>query len=144
MDSTKKLDPSASLPPELTPEQLTVDSHRLYRFTFRRSSPDLSEEFYQLVSLHLGRIGYDHITIHCPEGYPMWLMKLLRNFESYGLPVEVTPAPTDPALIGAVEAAVGERYDPLKWPSDNAPDQTVDAECERLTSALIERARRLH
>lgn len=141
MDNTEPLDPSKPLPPELTPERMTVDGHSLFRFTFRRLSPDLSDAFYQLVSRHLALMGFHHITIHCPDGYPTWLTKLLRKFESYGLPVEVTPEPTDPELIAAVEAAVGERYDPLKWPSDSALDRPVDAESERLASALIERLR---
>lgn len=118
MENNKKGFWDSPLPPELTPERCEVDGHILFRFTFLQSSPDFSEEFYQFVSLQLSRMGYQHITIHCPEGYPVWLTKLLRHFQGYGLPVEVTPTPSDAELLAAIESAIGGRYDPLKWPSD--------------------------
>lgn len=139
MSDAMKLDPNAPLPPELIPEGLTLDGRRLYRFTFRRTSPDLSDAFYQLVSRHLAHMGYDHITIHCPEGYPLWLSKLFRSFEGYGLPVELTPEPMDMELIAAVESAIGERYDPLKWPTVAGTDHPVDARSATVAAGLIER-----
>jgi hypothetical protein len=142
MNGAPKFELNAPLPPDLTPEVLTLDGRRLYRFTFRRTSPDLSEAFYQYVSRHLSRIGYDHITIHCPEGYPQWLTTLFRNFESYGLPVKLTPEPMDIELIAAVESAIGERHDPLQWPTVAGTNDPVDARSASVAADLIERARR--
>jgi hypothetical protein len=141
MTGAPKLDPKAPLPHELTPEGLTHDGRRLYRFTFRRTSPDLSEAFYELVSRHLARMGYDHRTIHCPEGYPQWLTKLFLDFEGYGLPVELTPEPMDMELIAAVESAIGERYDPLKWPTVAGTDDPVDARSASVAADLTARIR---
>jgi hypothetical protein len=141
MNAATKVDWNAPLPPELTPEKLTIDGRCFFRFTFRRTSPDFSEAFYEYVSRHLSRIGYDHITIHCPEGYPQWLTKLFRSFESYGLPVELTPEPMDMELIAAVERAIGERYDPLKWPKVAGTDDPVDAISASVAADLIARVR---
>lgn len=142
MDSYTKFDRNAPLPRELTPEKMTVDGRSLYRFTFQRTSPDLSEAFYHLVSRHLGNMGYDHITIHCPEGYPQWLTKLFRNFEGYGLPVELTPEPLDMELIAAVESAIGGRYDPLKWPNVAGTSDPFDAKSASVAADLIARVSR--
>jgi hypothetical protein len=120
MDTTKQ-GTDQRMPRERS-ESCVVDGKKLYRFTFERTSPDLSEAFYNHVTVVLSKMGYNHITIRCPGGHPDWLVKMLRDFEGFGLPVDVTPAPTDPALLEAIAIARGRFYIPLQWPADSQPD----------------------
>jgi hypothetical protein len=100
--------------PEFIAEQETVDGGNLYRFTFAPDGgDDLSEDFYRFITTHMSKMAYDHITIHCPNGHPAWLTSFFTKLNAYGLPVEVTPAPSDPALMAAIEGAA--RYTRFKW-----------------------------
>lgn len=102
--------------PEFIAEQESVDGGSVYRFTFAPDGgEDLSEDFYRFVTTHMSKMSYDHITIHCPNGHPAWLTSFFRKLNAYGLPVEVTPAPTDQDLIAAIERAVVHTR--FKWPA---------------------------
>jgi hypothetical protein len=110
-----KAQPAGYFPPELIAEDCEVDGGSLYRFTFGPiGHPDLRAAFYTHVTGILSRMRYDHITINCPDGHPAWLTFFFRDLVGYGLPVEVTPTPTDPDLVQAIKAAA--RHTPFKWP----------------------------
>jgi hypothetical protein len=102
--------------PEFIAEEASVDGGSLYRFTFAPDGgDDLSEDFYRFVTTHMSCMDYDHITIHCPNGHPAWLTSFFRKLDAYGFRVEVTPAPTDPDLIAAIERAAA--HTPFRWPA---------------------------
>ena len=108
---------------DFVPEiKVADDGETLLRYTFNgRDLHDLSGAFYRHLDDHVLREARcDHINIHCVNGHPVWLAKFFEKFVGFGLPVEVTPPPTSPALIAAIEAAA--RHTPYKW------DKTVDAD----------------
>lgn len=112
--------------------KIASDGESLYRFTFDgQKLDDLSEPFYCYVESHLRRMDYAHITIHCVNGHPVWLTKFFDMFAGYGLPVEVTPRPTDPKLLAAIESAA--RYTPYKWGEVRDADAALDHMEEPLT-----------
>lgn len=106
-------------PPELVPEHVECDGASLFRFTFNRDARDLSHEFHQLTVEVLARMDYDHITISCPDGPPAWLTAYFRSLRAYGLPVEVTPAPTGRELLDAI--ATAKRRTRFSWPAGAVP-----------------------
>lgn len=121
--------------PEFIPEHQIVDGGSLYRFTFAPDGgQDLSEDFYRFVTTHMSKMSYDHITIHCPNGHPAWLTSFFEHLNAYGLPVEVTPTPTDPLLIAAIEGAA--TYTRFSWPVAPAvPDVPATAPANASGSA---------
>ncbi|MGF6996873.1 hypothetical protein [Paraburkholderia sp. GAS32] len=106
-------------PKELVPEGCTFDSARLLRFSFEPDSPDLAKDFYQFTVEVLAKMHYDHITISCVNGVPAWLTAYFRSLAGYGLPVEVSPAPSHPDLLAAIEDA--SRFTRFSWPAGREP-----------------------
>ena len=107
------------LPPELLGESEVFEGKSLRRFTFAPNAPDLNREFYELTIYVLARMNYDHITISCPQGHPAWLTNYFHSLAGYGLPVEVSPAPTDPDMVAALKRA--RRFTRFSWPAGQSP-----------------------
>jgi hypothetical protein len=125
---TKTQPDSGTVPYPFAPEIRSSGGALLYRFTFSSQDlPDLSEQLYQCITGDMRHMSYNHITIHCPDGHPAWLLRFLRKIQTHGLPLEVTPAPSDPVWIEAIEAAASI-HTPHKW-SDTAvePAKPVQA-----------------
>lgn len=87
--------------------KVASDGETLWRFTFDgRQLRDLSGSFYQyLENQFIRELRCEHINIHCLNGHPAWLTKFFQKFAGFGLPVEVTPPPSSPALIMAIQLA---------------------------------------
>ncbi|BCF95366.1 hypothetical protein [Paraburkholderia largidicola] len=107
------------VPPELLGENTVFEGQKLWRFTFGPDTRDVSREFYDLTIYVLANMNYNHVTISCPQGHPAWLTDYFRSLVGYGLPVEVSPAPSDPEMVSALKAA--RRFTRFSWPAGQSP-----------------------